>query len=109
MKRSRPDIETAISFLCAQMKDQDINYWGKLRRVLQFLSQTIGDDHLIGAENIYEILTYMDASYATHDNSRGRTGGCMTFGCGLNNTKLSKQKLDKKNQLSLKSLEPSIT
>ena len=83
MKRSRPDIETFISFFCTQVKDLDIHDYGKLRRVLQFLSQTIGDDRIVGADNIYEVLTYADASYATHDDMRVRTGGYMTFGWGL--------------------------
>ena len=34
MKRSRPDNETAISFICTQVKDPDIHDWVKLRRVL---------------------------------------------------------------------------
>ena len=42
MKRSRPDIETAIYFLCTQVKDPDINDWGKLRQVLKLISKTIG-------------------------------------------------------------------
>ena len=52
--RSRPDIETTIYFLCNQVKDLDIHDWVKLRRLLQFLSQTIGDNHVIGADNIYD-------------------------------------------------------
>ena len=79
MKRSRPEIKTAISFLFTEMKDPDIHDWGKLRRLLQFLSQTIGDDCVLGSDNIYYVLTYMDTSYDKHDNIRGRTGGCMTF------------------------------
>ena len=67
MKRSQPDIEAAISFLCTLVEDLDIHDWGKLRRVLQLLKQTIGEDHIIGAENIYEMLTYMDTSYDPHD------------------------------------------
>ena len=56
----------------------------------------MGEDSFIGADNIYEVLSYVDASYATHNDMRGRTGGCMAFGCGLNNAKSSKQKLNKK-------------
>ena len=67
MKRSRSDIETAIYFLCTQVKDPDIHYGGKLRRLLQLLSKTIGKDFVIGADNIYEVLNYVDASYYMHD------------------------------------------
>ena len=40
--------------------------WVKLIWVLQFLNQAIGDDQIIGDENIYEVLNYVDAPYATH-------------------------------------------
>ena len=90
MKRSRPDVETNISFLCTLMKDPDINDWGKLRQVLQFLIQTIGDNCFIRDDNIYEVLTYVDALYATHNDIRGHTSGCMTFGLGLIHTKSTK-------------------
>ena len=96
MKRSQPEIETAIYFLCALVKDLDIHDWGKLRGVLQFLSQTIWGYRVIGADNIYEVLTYVEASYAMHNNMRGHNGGCMTFGWGLIHEKLYKQKLNTK-------------
>ena len=50
-----------------------------MRRVLKFLIQTIGGDCVIGDDNIYEVLTYVDASYAIHENMRGHTDCCMTF------------------------------
>ena len=83
-------------FICTQVKYPDIHDWGKLRRVLQFLSQTIGYNHVIGADNIYEVLNYVDASYATHEDMIGHTGGCMTFGWGLIHEKLSKHNLNTK-------------
>ena len=73
IQRSRPYLETDISFLCTRVKYPDISDWVKLRRVIQFLSQTIGDYRVIGAENIYEVLTYVDASYDTHNDMRGHT------------------------------------
>ena len=42
------------------------------------------------------MLTYADASYATHKNMRVHTGGCMVFGWGFIHEKLSKQKLNTK-------------
>ena len=52
MKRSRPDIETAIYFLCTGVKDLDIYYWEKLIQVLKLLNQTTGGNQFIGADNI---------------------------------------------------------
>ena len=81
-------METSISFICTRVKDLDVRDWVKLRGVLQFLSQTIRDNRVIGADNMYEVLNYMDASYATHDYMRGHTGSFMTFGWGLIHEKL---------------------
>ena len=50
---------------------------GKLRRVLNFLNKNKGGDCVIGYDNIYCILTYVDESYATHNDMRGHNGGCM--------------------------------
>ena len=83
MKRLLTDIETDIYFLCNQVKDPDIHDWGKMIQVLQLPSQTIGKDCVIGDDNIYEVLTYVDASYSTYNNMRDHTGGCMTFCWGL--------------------------
>ena len=72
------------------MKYPDTNYWGKLRQLLKFLNQIIGEDRIIGAGNIYEMLTCMDASKNTHDGTRGHTDDCMTFFGGLIHEKPSK-------------------
>ena len=78
------------------MKDPDIHDWGKLRRVLQLSSKTTGNVRVIGDGNIYDVLTYVDALYDTHNYMRGRTGGCMTFGWVLINEKMSNKKLHTK-------------
>ena len=41
---------------------------GKTETIYQILSQNIGYDRVIGADNLYEVLTYLDTSYATHDS-----------------------------------------
>ena len=40
-KRARPDIQTAISFLCTRVKDPDVDDWKKLIRVLGYIKETI--------------------------------------------------------------------
>ena len=42
-KRARPDIETAIGFLTTRVDKSDEDDWKKLRRVVQYLKQTIDD------------------------------------------------------------------
>ena len=37
MKRARPELETAVGFLCTKVSKSDENYWKKLRRVITFV------------------------------------------------------------------------
>jgi hypothetical protein len=97
MKRSRPDIETAISFLCTRVSKSDEDDWAKLKRLLQFLSQTIDDVRVVAADDLSKLLTWVDASYAIHHDMRGHTGGAMSFGTGIIHGKASKQKLNTKS------------
>ena len=43
MKRSNPDIETAISFLMTRVTKSDEEDWKKLKQVLTFLKQNVDD------------------------------------------------------------------
>ena len=97
MKRSRPDLETAISFLCTRVSCPTDEDWNKLYRVLQFVKQTKDDTRIIAADNIGEMYTWIDASYAVHDTMRGHTGGAISMGRGILHAKASKQKLNVKS------------
>ena len=93
MKRGRPDIETAIAFLCTRVKEPDVDDWEKLKRLLYFLSETINDVRVIGASSMEILHTWIDASFAVHNDMKGHTGGTMSFGKGVLHAKSSKQKL----------------
>jgi hypothetical protein len=100
-KRSRPDIETTISFLCTRVSKNDKDDWLKLKRLLQFLNQTIDDVRIIAAIDLCKLFTWMDASYATHHDMRGHTGGAMSFGTGVIHSKASKQRLNTKSSTEI--------
>ena len=97
MKRSRPDLETAISFLCTRVAYSTEEDWEKLRRLLKFLQQTKSDKRVIGAKSLTELNTWIDASYAVHPNMRGHTGGVMSMGHGVIHARAGKQKLNVKS------------
>jgi hypothetical protein len=97
MKRARHDIETAISFLCTRVSRSDEADWLKLKRLLQFLNQTINDVRVIAADDLSKLFTWVDASYAIHHDMRGHTGGAMSFGTGIIHGKASKQRLNTKS------------
>ena len=42
-QQGRPDIATAVSFLCTRVQQPDVEDWKKLRQVLKYLLQTIDD------------------------------------------------------------------
>ena len=52
---------------------------------------------ILGAENMLNLLTWVDASYATHNDMRIHTGGCMSFGIGVLMPKSLKHKLNTKS------------
>ena len=97
MKRVRPDIETAISFLMRRVSKSDVDDWWKLKRVLAYLKNTIDDVRIIGASSLTQILTWVDASYAFHADMRSHTGGTTSFGLGLVHQKSNVQKANSKS------------
>jgi hypothetical protein len=94
MQRSRPDIETAIAFMCSRVSKSTKDDWRKLKRVLQWLYHTVDKPRIIGASSLTELFTWVDAAFAIHPDMRSQTGGCMSFGWGTIHSRSSKQKLN---------------
>lgn len=96
-KRSRPDIETAVSFLRTRVTKCDEEDWKKLIRLLCFLNKTKNDPRIMGADSLKKLYSWIDASHAVHEDMKGHTGGATSFGTGVVNTKSTKQKLNTKS------------
>ena len=97
MKRSRPDLEPAISFLSTRVAEPDMDDWDKLRRVIRFINCTIDDERIIGADNLHTLLMWVDAAHAVHGDMRGHRGGVMSMGLGVVHARSAKQKLNTKS------------
>ena len=97
MKRSRPDLETAVSFLCTRVAKSDSDDWTKLRRAIAYIKCTIEDVRVIGASNLTDIYTWIDAAYGVNPDMKSQTGGAMSLGVGVLHAKSSKQKLNVKS------------
>ena len=69
----------------------------KLKRVLSFLYSTLEDERTIGAASLTEILTWIDAAYAVHDNMRSHMGGLISLGTGVIHAKSSMEKINTKS------------
>jgi hypothetical protein len=95
--RCRLDIQLTIGFLCTRVKRSTKQDWGKLKRLLQYLNHTIDDSLTIGAENLSNMNTWIDASYAVHADMKSHTGGAISLGRGAAMSKSSKQKLNVKS------------
>ena len=93
-KRGWPDIEPALSYLCTRVANPTIEDEEKLFRVLDYLSDTLDDDQIIGADDLDTLDMWVDASYAVHSNMRSHMGGALSFGTGILHGKSSKQKLN---------------
>ena len=96
-KRTKPDLEVAISFLSKRVQTSTEEDWKKLRRVIQYCYGTLNERRTIGATSIKDIFTWVDAAYAVHADMKSHTGGCMSLGVGTVSTKSSTQKINTKS------------
>jgi hypothetical protein len=91
-KRSRPDIEAAVAFLCTRMKEPDEDDWKKLAHVVRYLRVTV--ELPLEAGNMQVIKWWVDASYAVHSDMKSNTGGMTTMGKGVVYGTSTRQKLN---------------
>ena len=92
--RARPDIRTAVSFLCTRTKKPDEDDWGKVKRVLKYLYGTRHMKLCLTADGLDTLTWWVDASYAVHWDSRSHTGMVMSLGLGAAMSGSWRQKLN---------------
>jgi hypothetical protein len=93
-RRARPEIQTAVSFLCTRTQAPDDDDYKKLRRVMLYLRRYPTLALTLEAHNLRMVKWSIDASFAVHDDMRSHTGGCGTLGGGAFYAMSSKQKLN---------------
>jgi hypothetical protein len=79
-KRARPDIQTAVAFLCTRVKGPDTDDYKKLARVIKYLRGTANMPLILEAENKNVMKWWVDASFAVHPDMKSHTGGAMSLG-----------------------------
>jgi hypothetical protein len=77
-KRGRPDILLLIQFLCTRVKGPTIEDQRKLERVLGYLKLTKTWTRVFDLTPFNQVMSFIDASFATHDDGK-RQSGCMVF------------------------------
>jgi hypothetical protein len=92
-QRARPDIRTAVSFLCKRVSVPDEDDYKKLTRVMKYLQSTLYLKLKLESDDSGIIRWWVDASYAVHPDMKGHTGGTMSMGKGSIYSIASGQKL----------------
>ena len=82
-KRARPDIQTAVAFLCTRVKSPDKDDYKKLTHTIRYLCGSINMPLTLEANNTRIIKWWGDASFAVHPDMRSHTGGAMSRGKGI--------------------------
>ena len=96
-KRARPDLQTAVAFLCTRVKDPDKDDYKKLTRLVKYLRGTASLPLTLEANSLQIVKWWVDASYAVHPNMKSHTGGMMSLGKGTIYGASTRQKLNTKS------------
>ena len=91
-KRARPDTALAIAFLTTRVREPDEDDWRKLGHLIVYLRSTRELPLVLGAKNTGVLHWYVDASFATHPDMKGHTGGALTMGIGCPTVQSTKAK-----------------
>jgi hypothetical protein len=91
-KRARPDTALSIAFLTTRVREPDEDDWRKLGHLVYYLQRSIELPLILGAKNTGVLHWYVDASFATHHDMRGHTGGALTMGRGCPTVQSTKAK-----------------
>ena len=81
-QRGRPDIRTAIAFLCGRLHNPDKDDYKKLTRMIQYLGGTKTLILTLWANDDGIVQWWIDASYAVHDDMKGHTRALLSLGKG---------------------------
>ena len=92
-KRARPDLQTAVAFLCTRVACSDKDDYKKLKRVIQYIRDTIHLPLVLGWDGSGNLVWSIDASFAVHMDMKSHTGYCLTMGVGSVVSGSTKQKI----------------
>ena len=76
--RAQSDIQVPVSYLTARVTKADEDDWKKLNRMLQYINATINMKMTLSIDDLIIIKTWVDASYATHNDTNSHTGANIT-------------------------------
>jgi hypothetical protein len=93
-KRGRPDIQTAVAFLCTRVREPDEDDYKKLCRLVKYIRRTKFLRLTMEAAYLDQNHWFIDGAFAVHNDMRSHSGSFMTFGKGMMDGGSNKQKLN---------------
>ena len=72
----------AVNFLNTRVMDPDEDDWGKLKRAMKYIKGKLGVNLTLRVYSLSAIKLWVDASFDTHNDFWGHTGGMMSLGAG---------------------------
>jgi hypothetical protein len=78
-QRCRPDILLPVSFLTTRVTKSTEDDWNKLQRVVNYLNFTKMLKVKIKGGKVLDLICYVDASFAVHDDYKSHTGSLITI------------------------------
>ena len=81
-KRARPDLQTAVAFLCTRVKTPDEDDYKKLACVMRYLRTTTRLPLTLDADTLQVIKLQIDGAFATHPDMWSHMGGMLSLGKG---------------------------
>ena len=97
-KRTRPDIQLPVLYLCTRVKNPTTDDDVKLSKILGYLKTTRNRARVISPKgDLSRIVAYVDASFASHPDGKGHTGLVIKWGDVTLGTISRKQKIATKS------------
>ena len=95
-KQSRPDIQTAVSYLYTRIHNSDIDDMKKLIWKIKYLQLTQWLTLTLESDDVLILKWWVGASYDMHNYFRIQNGSTVSLGKGFPYSKSSKQKPNRK-------------
>jgi len=100
-KRTRPDLQTTMLFLCTRVKVPDMDDYKKLCCMMQYICGTCGLVLMLEAESFQIIKWWVDISYVVHPDMKSHTGGAMSHGKEVVYGTYMRQKINTKSSTAV--------
>jgi len=96
-KRGRPDILMPVQYLCTRVRNPATDDEKKLERILGYLKLTKAWTRAFNRSPFDHGETYIDVSFATHDDGKGQSAYVVMIGNTLVHESCKKQKIITRN------------